>query len=124
MLPSEISSDRFLRRAQVRFGNDFQQWCASTIEINTRRPVQTLVDRLARIFLQMRASDADTLVVAVGILNIQFAVLDDRQFVLADLVTLGQVRIEVILARKHRALSNSSVYGQTELAGHAYDFLV
>ncbi len=48
--------------------------------------------------------------------------LHDGQFVLTDLITLGQVGIEVILAREHRAPCHGGAHRQTELDRHAHDF--
>ena len=57
--------------------------------------------RLAGVFFKVGTRDADALFTAISIVNCQFAVFDDRKFVLADLVTLRQVGIEIVLARKH-----------------------
>ncbi len=65
--------------------------------------------RLAGILFEMRARDADAFVIAVGVLNKEFTVLDDRQLILTDLVALGQIGIELIFARKHGARCNRGV---------------
>ena len=57
--------------------------------------------RLAGIFLKMRPRNADALLLAFGIGNKQLAVLDNGQLVLADLVTLGQIGVKIVLARKN-----------------------
>ncbi|EJT84934.1 hypothetical protein PPS11_15306 [Pseudomonas putida S11] len=56
--------------------------------------------------------------------DIQVALADDRQVHLADLVALGQVRVEVVLAREHVALADLGIDGQAEHARHAHGFLV
>src|SRR3546814_14366379 len=43
------------------------------------------------------------------------AFVNDRQFVLRDLVALRQIRIEIVLARKHAALGDLGVDRQAEL---------
>ncbi len=57
---------------------------------------------------------------AVLQLDVQVAVMHDRQFVLADLVAFRQVGIEVVLAREHRARRHARVRGQPEFRGHAH----
>lgn len=61
---------------------------------------------LAGIFFQVHAGQVHHLVVglALGRLNANRdrAMLDHRQLKLADLITLGQIGIEVIFAREHR----------------------
>ena len=56
---------------------------------------------LAGIFFQVRTGHADTFDGAVFQRDVQVALANDRQFHLADLVALGQVRVEVVLAGKH-----------------------
>ncbi len=102
--------DGFLRRTQVRLRDDLQQRRARAVQVDAGITIESLVDRLAGVFLEVRPRDADALLVALVVRNEQLAVLDDRQLVLADLVALRQVRVEVVLA--------------AELAGHAHDFLV
>ncbi len=80
------------------------------------------MDGLARVFLEVRPGNADTLLIAVRIADEQFAVLDDRQLILADLVALGQVRIEVVLAGEYRTRRDRRVNGESELRGHAHNF--
>jgi hypothetical protein len=41
--------------------------------------------------------------------DVQVALADDRQFHLADLVALGQVRVEVVLAGEHVVLADFGV---------------
>ncbi len=52
------------------------------------------------------------------------ALADNRQLHLADLIALGQVRVEVVLAGKHVVLADFGVHCQAELDGHAHGFLV
>ena len=115
---------RLFRGAQIGFGDDFEQRRAGTVQVDARKPAQTLVHGFARVLLEVRARNADALVLAVGILDEQLAVLDDRQLVLADLVALGQVRVEVVLAREDRTRRHGGVDGQPEHGRHAHDFFV
>ena len=74
------------------------------------------MDRLAGVFFEMRASNTDALFVAVCVGDEQLAVLNDGQLVLADLVALRQIRVEVVLARKHRSRRDCRIYREPELA--------
>jgi len=56
------------------------------------------VSQFAGVLFEMRAPDADPLGRAVRQIDLQPAVDRQREFVLADLVAFGQVRIEVALA--------------------------
>ena len=77
------------------------------------------VQALARVLFQVRARDADALALPSSSIT-SSALGDDGQLVLADLVALGQIRIEVILAREHRAARDGGTDRQTELHRHAH----
>jgi len=74
------------------------------------------VDELARILLHVRPGDADGFFSAVH-LNLNFAVFGNRQFELRNLISLGQVGIEVIFSGKLIALVDSEIAGQRQLDG-------
>ena len=72
--------------------------------------------KLASVLFHVDAGEADALVLTVhGDLDI--AVLSDRQIVLGDLVGLGEVRVEIILAVELAELRNRAVGGQPGLDG-------
>jgi hypothetical protein len=123
MLPSHVG-DRFLRRSQVGLGHDLEQRRAGAVQVDAGVTVEVLVHGLASVLLEVRAGDADALLVALVVSNEEFAVLDDRQLVLADLVALRQIRVEIVLAGENRSRCHRRVDGEPELAGHAHDFLV
>ena len=79
---------------------------------------------LARILLEVCTGNADAFFVALVVTDKQFTMLDNGQVVLADLVSLGQIRVEVILSRKYRAWRHCSVHSEPEFSGHANHFLV
>jgi hypothetical protein len=72
----------------------------------------------------MGAGDADDLADALIQINDQLALLHDRQFVLADLIALGQIGIKIILAGKHRAAGDFGADSQAEHRRHAHRLLV
>ena len=114
--------DRLLRRTKVRLRDDLEQRRAGPVEVDAAGADQPLVQRLARVFLQMRTRDTDRLPRPVVQDDFQRSVLDDRPLVLADLVTLGQVGIEVVLAREHGPRGDLGAGGESELHGHAHRF--
>ena len=95
-------SHRLLRSAQVGLGDDLEQGRPSAIQVDPSHAVEILMQGLARVLLEVRPRQAHGLL-AIGQEDLQRTARDDRDLVLADLVALGQVRVEVILAREHRA---------------------
>ena len=80
-----------------------------------------VVQAFAGVFFEVRPDDADLLRLkaALGIVNLQPAVLRHRQVVLADLITLGQIGIVILLAVPLRELGNLAVQRQRRLAATA-----
>ena len=109
-----------LGAAHLGFRHHLQQGGAGAIQIDAGRPGVGIVNGFARVFLEVRARDVDHAFAAVRQANRQTAARDDRQLVLADLVALGQVGIEVILAREHRAWRNLRVEGEAKPDGHVH----
>jgi hypothetical protein len=75
------------------------------------------VHRLAGVLFQVRALNLDIEGAAIVEAHRKPARADDRQFVLADLVALWQIRVKVVFARKYtlprdlRADSQACVFG-------------
>ena len=112
--------DRLLGRPHVGLGDDLEQRGAGAVQIDAAGVRQSLVQRLARVLLEMRAGDADGLDGPVVEHDLQPALLDHRQLVLTDLIALRQIRIEVILAREHRTARHLGADAQAELDRHAH----
>ena len=74
-----------------------------------------IVQGLARVLLHVQALDADPLGRAVGQVELDRAFADDRLQVLGDLIALGQIGIEVVLALEHRGQVDLGVQGQAGL---------
>ncbi len=101
----------FVGRSDVRLADDFDQRHAAAIQIDGRsfRGVgEAFVQALARVFFQVQAGDADLLRAAVD-LDLDGAMLGQRLVVLRNLVALGQVGIEIILAGKDRSFVDAAV---------------
>ena len=105
---------RFGAGAHVGLGDDLQQRCAGAVQVNAGLAGVILVERFAGIFLEVGAGEAH-LVSGVSEDELDRAALHHRSFILADLVPLGQIGVEVVLARKDRVLCDLGADGQTEL---------
>jgi hypothetical protein len=70
------------------------------------------VHQLARVFFEMDAFDAHRIGLAVKTRDLKIAVFTKGFFILGDLVTLGQVRIEIVLPGKTGAGGDGAVQGQ------------
>jgi hypothetical protein len=62
-----------------------------------------VVQRFAGVLFQMKAFDADRHGIAIGHIEHDLALPDNRRLVLTDLIALRQVGIEIILAVKRRS---------------------
>ena len=74
------------------------------------------MNAFARVVLHMRASNAD----ALGFFaerNLDVAVFRQRLIIWRDLVALGQVRVEIVLARETRHRPNATIERQTAFHG-------
>lgn len=114
----------FFGAAHVRLGDDFQQWRARTVQVDAGGAAEIFVQAFACVFFQMCAGNADAFDRAVFKGDVQVALADNRQLHLADLITLGQVRVEVVFARKDVVLNDLGINGQAEHHGHAHGFFV
>jgi len=81
------------------------------------------VDELARVLLQVDAGDADAPGRAVHP-DVQMAVLRQGQFVLGNLVALGEIGIEIILPGKNRFFIDPAVGGQGHFQGEIHGLAV
>ena len=89
-----------LGRADVGIGHDLHQRCAGAVEVDQADLASIRIggmDELRGVLLEVRPRDPDG-ERALRRLDRQPAGRGERQVVLADLVALGQVRVEVVLA--------------------------
>jgi len=88
-------------RTHLRLGDDLQQRRAGAVEVDPGHAVEVLVQRLAGVLFEVGAGEIDG---SLRIANHDFqrAALDDGLGQLADLVALGQVGVEVVLAVRTR----------------------
>jgi hypothetical protein len=86
---------RFLRRVHVGLGDDLDERRPGAVEVDARQPL--FVHALADVLLDVDAADADVLDAAFGD-DLERAVDRQRPIELADLVALGEIGVEVVLA--------------------------
>ena len=108
--------NRLLRAGQIGFSDNFQQRCTGTIQIDTAHTMEIFMQRFTGVFFQMRAGQMHRFF-NIAHHDRQRATLHHRQFVLADLVALRQIRIEIILARKNRPRTDGSADRKTKTNG-------
>ena len=112
---------RFVGAAHVRLAHDLDQRRAAAIQIDVGVAVgvlEAVVDALAGVVFHVDAGDADALCFRVRLrITSTIAVLGQRLIVLRDLVALGQVRIEIVLAREDRHRVDRAVQRQRGLDG-------
>ena len=104
------------RRAHVGLGDDFQKRRAGTVQVDAALADEVFVQRFARVFFEVGTHQAHALALVAQV-ELDHTALHHRDFELADLVALGQVRVEVVLARKHAAFGNVRTNRQAELDG-------
>ncbi len=105
--------DGFFGRAHIGLGHDFQQRRAGTIEINSGHALIILVQGFAGVFLEVGAGQVYDFFRTTG-LDHELAAFDDGDFVLTDLVSLGQIRVEVVFAGEYRAAVDRCTDRDTE----------
>src|SRR5260221_14683120 len=71
------------------------------------------MQRLARVFFEVGAGQVHYLL-AILRMDAEASALHDRQFVLADLVSLEKVGIEIILARENRTAADVRSHPDSE----------
>ena len=107
--------------AHFRFRHDLEKRRAGAIEIDAGAALDEAVNGLAGVFLKMSSRQVDGLDVRIPLLGLngegQLATEDDRQLELADLVALGQVRVEVVLAVENGMIRDRGVDGEAEADG-------
>ena len=102
--------------AHVGLGHDLQQRRAGAVQVDAAHAVKLFVQALARVFLQVRAHQAHRLLL-VAQEEAHLAALHHRDFELADLVALGQIGVEVVLAGELVHGTDGAVGGQGHLHG-------
>ena len=84
--------------AHVRLGDDLHQGDARAVQVDKAVVGMLVMQALAGILLQMQAFDADPDGFPVLEVDDDLALAHDGVLVLADLIALGQVGIEIVLA--------------------------
>ncbi len=112
----------FAGAAHVGLGDDFEQRRARAVEVDAAGGVARAVEqpgfvqRLARVLFEVGAGELQAVRFAVH-QKLDHPALHHGNLVLADLVALGQVRVEVVLAREDGARRDGGAQSQTEADG-------
>ena len=114
---------RLRGRAQVRLADDLQERRAGAVEVHVAHRFALVVHQLAGVLLHVDAGDADGPAAAVH-LDLHPAVLADGQLELGDLVALGQVRVEIVLAGEAVFPVQGRSGGQPQLDGRLHHLAV
>ena len=107
---------RLGRGAHVGLGDDLQQRRSGSVEVDAGLAHKALVQRLASVFFEVGTHQPHRSRHGVEHEG-HMAALHHRQFKLADLVALGKVRIEIILARENAVRGNIRADRQPEADG-------
>ncbi len=110
------------RAAQVGLAHDLHERRAAPVHVEQRVRI-LVVDQFTGILFEMNARDADSFLLPVDN-DGKTAPQADRHIVLRDLVPLGKIRVEVVLAGEDRLRSNGTADGEPHAHGHAHRFTV
>ena len=110
---------RFVGAAHVGLADDFDERRTAAVEIDVGGAAgigEAIVDALAGVVFHVDAGDADAPGTAVHH-DVHEASLGHRLVILGDLVALGQIGIEVVLAREARERAHLAVQCEGALDG-------
>ena len=122
----------FLAAAKIRFAHDLGEGHAAAIEVHVGLPVgigQAFVEGLPGVFFHMQPGDPENFLAPVHDLSrgrafagahLDAAVLAQRAVVLGNLVSLGEVRVKVILAGENRSRVDRASQGQRRTHGQGH----
>ena len=121
--------NRLKRRAHLGLAHDLQQRRSSTVQVDARHAGQrsapqpahcVFMQRLAGILFKVSPGQVDHFFMrALAVLpgQRQAAAADHRDLVLADLIPLGQIRVEIIFSGKDRTRGDVRANRQSESHG-------
>ena len=115
---------RLGRAVEGRLGHDLEERRPRPVEVDPAQLPEPLVHRSARVLLEVGADERDVAGGGVGRLDGDGPSRRDRILVLADLVALGQVRIEVVLAREDAARGDAGADREAEPDRHPHRLAV
>ncbi|MPM82466.1 hypothetical protein SDC9_129527 [bioreactor metagenome] len=113
--------------ADIGLGHDFQQRRAGAVQVDAGLADELVVHGLAGVFLQVgthQAHGLEDVVLAFFQIEADFTALHHGDLELGDLVALGQVGVEVVLAREDGTRRNRRAQRQAELDGAFHGLFV
>ena len=112
-----------LRRPDIRFADDFDQRRAGPVQVNIAFRFMFGMDEFAGVLFHVDPGQADASCPAAAF-NLNKAVLGNGQIKLGDLVSFGQVRVEIVFAGKLVGPGDPAVCGKRHSDGIINDFFV
>ncbi len=115
-----------LRRAEVWIGDDLQKGRAGAVQVDEGGAGLRVMDVFGGVFLKVRARDADRAdpIFGEGGGDREGPAFDDGLVELGDLVALGEVGIEIVLAVERGAVADGAVEGEADADTEADGLLV
>src|SRR6185437_12227185 len=107
--------ESFVGSADIGLADDFDQRSAAAVQVNVaagRGIGKAFVDAFAGVFFHVQARDADALCSAACRGHFDPSVLGQRLVVLGNLIALGQVGVEVILAGEDGARADFAIQSE------------
>ena len=112
-----------LRRAHVRFGDDFHQGRACPVQIHVAVVLGVGVDVLARVVFHVDAGNANFLRAIAHIYH-HIPVLAQGKFELGNLVACRKIRVEIVLSGKDAVQIDGTVGGKPHQGGVVHGLFV
>jgi hypothetical protein len=107
----------FLRTADIGFAHDLDERRTAAVDVEERIAGVLVVDEFSRVFFQVDAGDADGFFRSVNRYGERTADAD-RHIVLGNLVSLGEVGIEIIFPGENRFRRNGAPYRKSHPDRH------
>jgi hypothetical protein len=98
-------------RTEVGLGDDLDERRPRAVEVDRAHAREAVVHELAGVFLHVDAADAHR---PLSVIHVEHhaPIRGQRLFELADLVSLGKIRIEVVLTRPYAPLVHRAIDGE------------
>src|SRR5207249_4667041 len=103
---------RLIRRAHVRLRNDLHERDSGPIEVDIGLARVLIMQALPGILLQVKARNAHGAGSSIWKIDENGAAADDRLLVLRDLVTRGQIGVEIVFAIEYGTAIDAGIQAE------------